>query len=319
MRADPLKLAANPWYLRFWGVRGSIPAPGPETVRYGGNTACVELRLGDEVLILDAGSGLRRLGLLLMDEMAEKPIHTTLLISHTHWDHIQGLPFFRPAYASKNQVRILGAPGTRDRLRTALVRQMDSIQFPVRLESLTGIRAIDEFAAPTTSIGSFTICTIELNHPGGCTGFRITAAGKSVAYLPDHESYRSAAHSLRPRVARVASAASEELVQFLKGCEVLILDSQYDRTEYPSHIGWGHGCLDDSVALALRAQVEQLVLFHHDPNHDDTRIDAMVREARRQVTEAGAVLRVRAARELERLVPATRAKCLGINAVAASR
>ena len=300
----------NELLLRFWGVRGSIPAPGPETVRYGGNTACVELRLGDEVLILDAGSGLRRLGLLLMDEMAEKPLHTTLLISHTHWDHIQGLPFFRPAYTSKNQVRILGAPGTRERLRTALVRQMDPIQFPVALESLAGIRGIDEFAEPTITIGSFTVRTIELNHPGGCTGFRITAAGKSVAYLPDHESYRSAVHSLRTKVARVASAAEEELVQFLQGCEVLILDTQYDRIEYPSHIGWGHGCLDDSVALALRAQVEQLVLFHHDPNHDDTRIDAMVREARRQVTEAGAALRVRAARELERLVPATRAKCL---------
>jgi len=310
MPDHPVNLIENEVLLRFWGVRGSIPTPGPETAHYGGNTSCIELRLGNEVLILDAGSGIRRLGLQLASDLMKQPLRTTLLISHTHWDHIQGLPFFRPAYDRASQIRILGAPGTRERLRTALVRQMDPIQFPVTLESLAGIRGIDEFAEPTITIGSFTVRTIELNHPGGCTGFRITAAGKSVAYLPDHESYRSAVHSLRTKVARVASAAEEELVQFLQGCEVLILDTQYDRIEYPSHIGWGHGCLDDSVALALRAQVEQLVLFHHDPNHDDTRIDAMVTEARRQVTEAGAILRVRAARELERLVPATRAKCL---------
>jgi len=310
MPDHPVNLIENEVLLRFWGVRGSIPTPGPETAHYGGNTSCIELQLGNEVLILDAGSGIRRLGLQLASDLVKQPLRTTLLISHTHWDHIQGLPVLRPAYDRASQIRILGAPGTRERLRTALVRQMDPIQFPVALESLAGIRGIDEFAEPTITIGSFTVRTIELNHPGGCTGFRITAAGKSVAYLPDHESYRSAVHSLRTKVARVASAAEEELVQFLQGCEVLILDTQYDRIEYPSHIGWGHGRLDDSVALALRAQVEQLVLFHHDPNHDDTRIDAMVREARRQVTEAGAALRVRAARELERLVPAMRAKCL---------
>ncbi len=230
-----------------------------------------------------------------MDEMAERPLHASVLISHTHWDHIQGLPFFRPAYGSKNRVRILGALGTRERLRTALGKQMDPMQFPVALESLAGICAIDEFNAPTITIGSFTVHTIELNHPGGCTGFRVAAAGKSVAYLPDHESYRSATHSRRHPLPGGESGTDEELVQFLKGCEVLILDSQYDRTEYPSHIGWGHGCLDDSVALALRAEVDQLVLFHHDPNHDDAKLDAMVNEARRQIAEAGVVLRVRAA------------------------
>jgi phosphoribosyl 1,2-cyclic phosphodiesterase len=244
-----------------------------------------------------------------MVELDKIPLRFTLLISHTHWDPIQGLPFFRPAYAAKSQLRILSAPGTRERLHTALVRQMDPTQFPVALDSLAGIRAIEEFAAPAIDIGRFTVRTIKLNHPGGCTGFRITASGKSVAYLPDHESYRSAAHSLRARVAGGASA-EEELVKFLEGCEVLILDSQYDRAEYSSHFGWGHGCLDDSVALALRAGVEQLVLFHHDPNHDDAKIDAMVKEARRQIAAAGAALRVRAARELERLVPTARARRL---------
>jgi phosphoribosyl 1,2-cyclic phosphodiesterase len=310
MRDDSANLPPTDLFARFWGVRGSIPSPGPETVRYGGNTSCVELRLGDELLILDAGSGIRRLGLSLMRELEAKALSTTLLISHTHWDHIQGLPFFRPAYARPSRIRILGAPATRTKLRSALVSQMDSIQFPVALESLAGICAIDEFATEATTIGSFAVRTMGLNHPGGCTGFRITAAGKSIAYLPDHEPYRAAIDSPDPAVAATARQAEAELVRFVEDCDLLILDSQYDRTEYPAHIGWGHGCLDDSVALALRAGVGCLFLFHHEPDHDDTQIDAMLEQGRRQVTEAGSNLRVQAARELDRIAPESRRKRL---------
>ena len=310
MRDDSLDLAAASLTVRFWGVRGSIPSPGPETVAYGGNTSCVELRLGNEVLVLDAGSGIRRLGLALAPELEEKPLTTTVLISHTHWDHIQGLPFFRPAYNRTSRIHVLGAPGTRTKLRAALVSQMDPIQFPVSLNSLAGIAAIDEFAAETTTIGSFVVRTIPLNHPGGCTGFRVTAAGTSIAYLPDHEPYRGAIGSSDPGVAAHAREAEAKLLGFLEGSDLLILDSQYDRTEYPSHIGWGHGCLDDSVALALRAGVESLVLFHHDPDHDDRQIDAMLEQARRQVAEAGSQMRVEAARELAQIVPQARQKKL---------
>jgi len=310
MRDDSVELAAASVSVRFWGVRGSIPSPGPETVAYGGNTSCVELRLGDEVLILDAGSGIRRLGLALASELAEKPLRTTVLISHTHWDHIQGLPFFRPAYHRTSQIHVLGAPGTRNKLRAALVSQMDPIQFPVSLDSLAGIASIDEFAADTTTLGSFNVRTIALNHPGGCTGFRIEAAGTSIAYVPDHEPYRGAIGPPHPGVAATALAAEAALLHFLQGSDVLIVDSQYDRTEYPAHIGWGHGCLDDSVALGLRAGVESLYLFHHDPDHDDGQIDAMLAQARRQVAEAGAQLRVEAARELTQIVPHARQKKL---------
>lgn len=310
MRDDSVDLAAASLSVRFWGVRGSIPSPGPETVAYGGNTSCVELRLGNEVLVLDAGSGIRRLGLALAPELAEKTLTTTILISHTHWDHIQGLPFFRPAYNRTSRIHVLGAPGTRTKLRAALVSQMDPIQFPVPLNSLAGIAAIDEFAADTTTIGSFVVRTIALNHPGGCTGFRVTAAGTSVAYLPDHEPYRGAIGSSDPVVAAHAHEAEAKLLGFLEGSDLLILDSQYDRTEYPGHIGWGHGCLDDSVALALRAGVESLFLFHHDPDHDDRQIDAMLEQARRQVAEAGSPMRVEAARELAQIVPQARQKKL---------
>jgi phosphoribosyl 1,2-cyclic phosphodiesterase len=308
MPDHPVHLIENDLLLRFWGVRGSIPTPGPETAHYGGNTSCIELRLGNEVLILDAGSGIRRLGLQLASDLVKQPLRTTLLISHTHWDHIQGLPFFCPAYDRGSQIRILGAPGTRERLHTALVRQMDPIQFPIPLECLCGISGIDEFAAPTTSLGNFRVQTIGLNHPGGCTGFRITAGGQSIAYLPDHESYRIAIQSSDPAVVAKARDAETELLQFLEGCDLLILDAQYSRAEYVDHIGWGHGCIDDSVGLALRAGAERLILFHHDPNHDDAEIDAMLAEARWQVIEADARLRVEAAREREEIFPALRPK-----------
>lgn len=153
------------------------------------------------------------------------------------------------------------------------------------------------------TIGSFVVRTIALNHPDGCTGFRIEANDISVAYLPDHEPYRSASASFGSAPVGQSESA---LVRFLDRCSVLILDSQYDRSEYPGHIGWGHGCLDKSVALALRAGVRSLVLFHHDPDHDDAKIDAMLDHARRRVAEAGSRMQVQAAREQERFVPRAR-------------
>ncbi len=288
--------------VRFWGVRGSIPSPEPENLRYGGNTSCVEVRAGRHIFILDAGSGIRRLGRELTGEFGDRPIDATLLISHTHWDHIQGLPFFQTAYSSSNRVRILGGHGTAATLRKAFKNQMASIHFPVPLSHLVGLEPVDELPSDNALLNGVRIRTVSLNHPGGCTGFRIEAGGASVAYLPDHEPYRSVAAPAKPGASARAEDFETALTDFVRECDLLILDSQYRRDEYPSRVGWGHGCLDDSVALAIRAQVGELVLFHHDPEHDDKMIDAMVADARRLTADSGSALKVRAACERERLL-----------------
>jgi phosphoribosyl 1,2-cyclic phosphodiesterase len=282
--------------VRFWGVRGSIPAPGAESARYGGNTACVELRVGDTIIILDAGSGIRQLGRELAREFGERPIDATLLISHTHWDHIQGLPFFRAAYSSANNVRIAGATGTAESLTAALCNQMAPMHFPVGLGQLVGLEAVADLSALDFAGEGIDARTIELNHPGGCTGFRFEIDGTSVAYLPDHEAYHNAALD-RCELSGHVAAKQAALVAFLRNADVLILDSQYDAAEYRDRVGWGHSCVDDSVDLAIAAEVHQLVLFHHDPEHSDEWIDRLLAIARARATKARAPLKISAAAE----------------------
>jgi phosphoribosyl 1,2-cyclic phosphodiesterase len=273
--------------IRFHGVRGSTPSPGPMTTRYGGNTSCVEVRTDSEILILDAGTGIRSLGAALLREFGSRPIPATILISHTHWDHIQGLPFFAPAFAAKNRIRVVAAKNQVGTLNRALENQMEPIHFPVGLERMPGLCAVEELASDTAVIGAFTIGVTQLNHPGGCAGFRIEANGASLAYLPDHEPFYSRA--LGPKN-RVAESRTEALIEFLQEVDLLILDAQYTAAEYPQRTGWGHGCLPDTLALAMAAGAKQLALFHHDPAHDDDYIDAMVDEARQMAGAANIIV-----------------------------
>ena len=281
--------------VRFWGVRGSIPSPSPDTVHYGANTSCLELRADNQILILDAGSGIRRLGAKLEEEFAASGFEATLLISHTHWDHIQGLPFFASAYRDRNRIRILTPPRKRDEIERALKHQMDPIHFPVRFASLPAIAGMAELPAHGKSIGQVRVGATNLNHPGGCAGYRFEINGASVGFLPDHEPYHSCTITTAPSAE--ASASEAQLAAFLRGCDLLILDTQYDETEYPTRVGWGHGCVADSVALAIAADVRELVLFHHDPSHSDAKVAQMLARAEELMKRAGSSISVRAARE----------------------
>jgi phosphoribosyl 1,2-cyclic phosphodiesterase len=269
-------------------VRGSIPTPGPATVRYGGNTSCVEVRSGDDIIILDAGTGLRALGRALLAEFKNKPLSLTLLLTHTHWDHIQGLPFFAPIYDPRCRLRILGGEGARKGLVNALTGQMESTYFPVPFAKLPSNIQIEELKDFNLNVGSVCVRAQRANHPGHCVGYRLFSPEGLVAFFPDTE----------PR----QGGEDREMIEFLRDVDVLILDSQYDSAEYKKHIGWGHGCVDDSVALAVQAGVKRLCLFHHDPDHDDKKIDSLVRHARRLVAGRRAKLKVDAARELQTIV-----------------
>ena len=252
-------------------------------MRYGGNTSCLEVRCGSKIIILDAGTGLRKLGMALLDEFKNKPLQLTLLLSHTHWDHIQGLPFFAPLYESNCRLHILGCEGARKSLVAAVTGQMESTYFPVAFSKLPSNITIEELKDFNLAVGSVRIRAHRANHPGVTVGYRLATPGGTLAFFPDTE----------PR----KGGDDRDMIDFISGVDVLILDSQYDRDEYETHIGWGHGCLDDSVALALKAGVKKLVLFHHDPEHDDKKIDAFVAYARRLVAQAKGKLKIEAARE----------------------
>ena len=290
--------------LKLWGVRGSIPVPGPGTVRYGGNTACVEIRADGELIILDAGSGIRELGLSLENEFGSRPINLSLLITHVHWDHIQGFPFFVPSYNDKNQIRIFGYNGADSGLQEILKGQMATPFFPVALYDLPGKIHFENLNSMDFKIGKVRIRARLMNHPGVCVGYRIFTSKGSVAYLPDHEPYdafklhSAKSHLLSPeQTQKRAHEDRAELVKFLQGSDILILDSQYTDEEYQAHVGWGHGSLSTAISLALDAGVRKLVLFHHDPTHDDQTIDKMIQAARKLAAKSESYLEVEGARE----------------------
>ncbi|HEY3760846.1 MAG TPA: MBL fold metallo-hydrolase [Verrucomicrobiae bacterium] len=269
--------------VKFWGVRGSLPTPGRGTVHYGGNTSCVEVRCGDDIIILDAGTGLRSLGTSLMAEFKNRPLNLTLLLTHMHWDHIHGLPFFAPIYNSQCRLRILGCEGARKGLVDALTGQMESTYFPVPFAKVPGNIEVEEFKELNFEIGPFLVRAQRANHPGLCVGYRLFTPDGLVSFFPDTE----------PRT----GGEDREMIEFIRDSDVLILDTQYDKDEYKTHTGWGHGCVDDSVALALAANVKKLFLFHHDPDHDDKKLAQFVKYARSLAAKHKSKLKIDAARE----------------------
>jgi phosphoribosyl 1,2-cyclic phosphodiesterase len=294
----------SPARLKFWGVRGSIPVPGPSTLRYGGNTTCLELRTDGEIIILDAGTGIRGLGAALEEEFGGNPINVTLLITHMHWDHIQGFPFFSPSYRGKNRVRVMGYDGPGASLQDTLAGQMSAPFFPVQLHSLPGRIEIEKLGNNDFKIGKVGVRSHLMNHPGVCVGYRIDSSFGSMAFLPDTEPYEGRKiHSLDAAVLtpeQLQAQSTEkraELIEFLRDCDLLIIDTQYTDEEYEEHVGWGHSSLSATVRLAIDARVRKLILFHHDPTHNDVEMDEMARKAQDLAAKSGTTLRIEAARE----------------------
>ncbi|RLC23965.1 MAG: MBL fold metallo-hydrolase [Deltaproteobacteria bacterium] len=269
---------ADRMLITFWGTRGSISTPGRATEKYGGNTPCVFIRYGDIRIIFDAGTGIRGLGLLLAREMegGKDPAPLHLFLSHTHWDHIQGLPFFKPAYRKGARITIYGSSNKERFLENVLKRQMDMDYFPVGLSDMAADIRIREMSDETVVIGPVVVDWQEqVFHPGGSVRYRLSAGGKRVVYATDVELDRI----VRPEKEDADSARYvQEYLEFIEDADLLIADGQYTAEEYGKKAEWGHTSIPVIIGLARRAGVRQLAIFHHDPQHSDGMIDRLWKE-----------------------------------------
>jgi phosphoribosyl 1,2-cyclic phosphodiesterase len=287
-------------YVKFWGVRGSIPTPGPSTVRYGGNTPCIELRYSeDQFFILDAGSGLREFGNWLLKE--GKPITSHIFISHLHWDHIQGIPFFTPAYIPGNEFTFYGAHEAGKDLGAILADQMNVINFPVELDMMASKFNFKALYEDKYTINDIEIETFYLNHPGFALGYKFNINGKNIIYISDNEPYPVQPSSPKsvenPDKILIVEDNNQRLINYISNAEIFIHDAQYTPGEYKTKYQWGHSPYDYTVNIALQAQVKNLVLFHHDPVHDDDFIDQILESAKRISWQHGSNMNIFAAKE----------------------
>jgi phosphoribosyl 1,2-cyclic phosphodiesterase len=280
--------------VQFWGTRGSIPSPGPTTVRYGGNTPCVEVRTSSGwLIVLDAGTGIRELGRSLIARANGAPIRGDIFLTHAHWDHIQGMPFFGPLFQQGNHFTIWGPKSLAPTLDRVLRSQMSPVVFPVAFEQLQATIDFCEITDGRRSANGYEVRTFDVRHPGGALGYRFAEGDNSapaLVYISDNELGTGAAYDTRANWRR-------ELVEFVRGARLFVHDTTYTAAEYDHHRGWGHSTYEDAVELALDAGVETLVLFHHKPERTDDEVDQRAAECRVIAEQRGKRLRIVAAAE----------------------
>ncbi len=276
--------------LKFWGTRGSIPTPGPDTVRYGGNTSCIELRHGGHILIFDAGSGIRTLGSELTNEFGSRHICVHLFVSHTHWDHIQGFPFFSPSYVAGNRISIYSVHGAGKPLEKVFLGQMDGDYFPVLLSDMAAELKFFEMK-DEVKIGPLVVDLEHLNHPGLSVAFRVRVEGETIVYMTDHEPF----YRLHP--GDFGERAEQRITEFARGADLYIREAQYTESEYAMKKGWGHSTYHDAIRSAVQAGVQRLAIFHHEPAHTDKFMDRMMEECKQTVQANNHSLECFAAKE----------------------
>ena len=259
--------------VRFWGVRGSIACSGPRTVRYGGNTSSLVVRCGGRMLLFDGGTGLRYLGISLANAApASPPLDADLFLTHTHFDHVAGLPFFKPFFRPENRFRLwAGHLAEGMTLRRVLGEFMMSPLFPVPPQVFRARMEYREFRAGETLRpgDGVALRTAVLNHPDGATGYRVEYGGRSVCYLTDTE--------------HVPGAPDRNILELIAGADLVIYDSMYTDAEYETYVGWGHSTWQEGVRLCRAADAKRLAVFHHDPEHDDDMLDGVAREVAREL------------------------------------
>jgi phosphoribosyl 1,2-cyclic phosphodiesterase len=258
--------------IRCWGARGSIPVSGQDYVCYGGDTTCIEIRTrDDDIIIIDAGSGIRRLGNRLL---AEDRHEYTMIFTHAHWDHIMGFPFFKPIYLSETRIGLFGCPFAQDSVKAMISRIMTPPNFPVRFEEITAEISFQKACQDTFALGSLSVTPIALSHPNQGMGYRFEEEGKSFVFLTDNElTYR-----------HPGGMGYEDYCSFVKGADLLIHDAEYRPEDYHLTRTWGHSVFTDTLRLALDAGVARLGLFHHNQERTDRALDEMTKECRRVAT-----------------------------------
>jgi phosphoribosyl 1,2-cyclic phosphodiesterase/CheY-like chemotaxis protein len=278
-------------YVRFWGTRGSIATPGPQTSHYGGNTSCVEVRTDDGTrIILDCGTGARALGLHLL-QAGERPLRLHLFLCHTHWDHIQGFPFFAPAFWPDTELHVYAPRAFHQSLEAALAGQMHYAYFPVTLADLRSRLHYVELEEGFLTVDNVRVDTQYLNHTAPTLGYRLTSGGTTITYVTDHEPF------WQPREHRFDHPGDRRHIAFLQGADLIIHDAQYTQAEYGGKIGWGHSPVEYATDVALAAGAARLALFHHDPGHEDRITKCLEEGAQRYVAAHDSTLEVFAAVE----------------------
>lgn len=249
--------------MKLWGVRGSLPAPGPQTKQFGGNTSCIEVRCGDELLIFDAGTGIRELG----DELLKRPpVQARLFFTHYHWDHVIGFPFFQPAYMPGNEFHIYGERKRGKTPRQIIAGQMSFPYFPVTLAAMEAKLTFHSIKpGATLRFGEVKVRTHRLNHPFDAIGYRVEYRSSSIAYISDYEHF---------------DRLDEPLIEFVRGVDAMIYDSAFSEEEYMSKQGWGHSTWQEGVKLAKASATKLLIISHHEPSHDDKHMSQIEKAAR---------------------------------------